>query len=69
MAWDDTRGLGAIVVPDPKSIHPRINRVNMFGSYMLKPGFYHKGDVVVIKDRKVYDQFIAAGWEPADSVP
>jgi hypothetical protein len=69
MAWDEERGLGAIIVPNPKTIHPKIDRVNMFGRFVKNPGYYREGDIVVITDRIAYDQFVAAGWAPALLVP
>lgn len=65
--WNPTLSLGALKAPDPRRNNPDSGRWNTFGVRgVVNQGFLFKGDILVVNDLKVYNQFLNDGWEPAE---
>lgn len=65
--WNPDLKLGALRVPDPKSINPQLRSVFIQGFPWVKnPGEFLEGEVVVISDESAYNSLLNDGWASAD---
>lgn len=65
--WVDAFSLGALRVPDPKSINPAIACLHIFGIRgVVNPGVFYEGDILVVNSRVTYNHFVEDKWQPAE---
>lgn len=67
VGWDESLSLGALKVPNPALINPHLRVLHIYGIRgVVNEGVFREGEVLVVNDRTVYNQFHDDNWQPAE---